>query len=351
MKTTTSLVLALIGAIALLGGWYFGVQQQAPLQTVTPGRLAFPDLARRLPEAERVELIHGGKTLAIVRKDNAWLLPDHASYPVQPDKLHELLAGLTELRLAEPRTSDPAQYSRLGVEDPNDPASGATLLRVADGTGAPLAELIIGHAQTRREGPGTIFVRRPSEAQSWLAEGKLSAASDPMQWINPEVLNIDAPKIASATVTRDGKALSFVRKDGKFQLSEPPADTKLDEDKLEGVARALENVTLQDVRASGEQPGARQGESRFTTSDGMTITADISKDGEALWAHFSAQGEGSSKDAADALNAKLSPWTFQIGSWKEPALVPTLDGLKQTETTPPAASPATSPVPSPPPAQ
>jgi hypothetical protein len=349
MKTTTSLVLALIGAIALLGGWYFGVQQQAPLDTATPGRLAFPDLARRLPEAERVELIHGGKTLAIVRKDNAWLLPDRASYPVQTDKLHELLAGLTELRLTEPRTSDPAQYSRLGVEDPNDPAAGATLLRVADGTGAPLAELIIGHSLTRREGPDTIFVRRPSEAQSWLAEGKLSAATDPMQWINPEILNVDAAKIASATVTRDEKALSFVRKDGKFQLSKPPADTKLDEDKLDGVARALENVTLQDVHASSEQPGARQAESRFITSDGMTITADVSKDGEALWAHFSAQGEGPSKDAADALNAKLSPWAFQIGSWKEAALMPTLDSLKQAE--PPASPAAGSPAPSPAPAQ
>ena len=76
----------------------------------------FPDLAPKLKDAARVEITHQGKQTVIEkRSDGGWGLASMHDYPVQDTKLRGLLTGLTELRLTEPRTSDPAQFARLGV--------------------------------------------------------------------------------------------------------------------------------------------------------------------------------------------------------------------------------------------
>ena len=78
----------------------------------------FPGLAPKLQDAARIEITHQGKTLVIAKHGDTWGLADRGGYPVQQDKLRGMLTALTELRLVEPRTTDPAQFSRLGLEDP-----------------------------------------------------------------------------------------------------------------------------------------------------------------------------------------------------------------------------------------
>ena len=53
----------------------------------------FPDLAPKLQDAARVEIIHQGKTLAIAKNGNDWGLADRGNYPVQPTKLHGCSPG------------------------------------------------------------------------------------------------------------------------------------------------------------------------------------------------------------------------------------------------------------------
>ena len=47
-----------------------------------------------------------------------------------------------------------------------------------------------------------------------------------------------------------------------------------------------------------------------------------------LWARFDATGSGQGQAEADRLNARLGGWAYQLGSWQEKALAPTLDDLK-----------------------
>ena len=56
-----------------------------------------------------------------------------------------------------------------------------------------------------------------------------------------------------------------------------------------------------------------------------------------VWARFSAEATaGKAKAEADRLNARLAGWTYEIGSWKEKSLVPTMDDLKAEEAAKPA---------------
>ena len=343
MQQRTSILLA-VAAVAVLGAaWQFGIRTAPPAQVeIAPGTLVFPGLAPKLGQVNRIEITSKGVTMGIVQAAGKWGLADRGGFPVQQDRLRELLTGLTELRITEARTSDPTQYTRLGVEDPS-PTGTANLLRLLGADGKPMLELIVGHRRVRTQGsvPETLFIRRPGEAQSWLAEGRLPLDADPQLWFERDIVSIPAAKIAKVVATRGEIALEFGRTDGAFTLVAPTEHPKLDDYRIEEVSRALDALTLTDVRPAAEQPGEKIGTSLITTTDGMLVTATLFKTEKDLWAQFGVVGSDAAKEAATALAARLQGWSYQLGSWKEKSFLPTMDDLKATEPEKPADAPAT----------
>jgi hypothetical protein len=343
MTPRTLIALIIIGLLAVGGGWYFGTREEpGGQQSFGSGRLMFPDLAPKLQTAARVEIVHQDKTTAIAKHDDTWGLTDRDGYAVQPGKLRGVLTALTELRLVEPRTTDPAQFSRLGLEDPAGKTATSNLLRVLDASGNPIVALIVGHRRVRTQGnvPEQVYVRRPDDNQTWLAEGSLQVDADPQLWLERDVMNVDHARIASVDVERGEQKLGFARDGQKLVLKSPTDHPSLDDYKVDDVDRALELLTFQDVQSDKGAVGDKIGQSVYTTDDGMTVTATVFKGDKDIWARFSAVGSDKSKSEADKLNARLTGWTYQLGSWKEKALVPSLDDLKAP---PPAANPAAEP--------
>lgn len=368
MNTRTLIILLALGAVAIAGGWYFGIASMPSEQRSTDaGKLMFPDLAPRLQQAAEVEVEHQGQQLAIEKREVGgqvrWGLAARGGYPVREMKLRGMLTALTELRLVDQRTSDPKQFATLGVEDPSGPTSNSDLLRVLDASGRPIAALIVGHRRVRTGGnvPDEVYVRRPGDNQSWLAEGSLEVDADPQLWLDRDIMNIDHSRIVKVAVTRGGATLEFARADDKLALTAPADHPKLDDYKLQDVSRALELLTFDDVHPDdvhpdgvhpddahpdAAQPSGQIGTSVFSTSDGLIVTASVytappkptatlATDREVL-ARFTVTGAGKSKAEADHLQARLAGWTYEIGAWKQSSLVPSLDDL----TTAPSAKPA-----------
>jgi hypothetical protein len=338
MRAITVALLAGLAVVAVAGGWYFGTRTTPSERTdVAAGKLMFPDLAPRLKDATRIEITHQGtQTVIEKRPDGRWGIASMRDYPVQDAKLRGMLTGLTELRLAEPRTSDPAQFSRLGVNDPNAAGSSADLLRVVDAAGTPILATIVGHRRirTRANVPDEVYVRRPEENQTWLAEGSLQVDADPAQWLDRDVMNIGYDRIASVRVG-DG-SLEFGQADGHFEVVQPAEHPKLETYKVEGVARALELLTFQAVKADADIPATEAGHSVFITTDGLAVTVTVFHADKDVWARFAVSGSDKTKAEADRLNGRLAGWTYQIGSWKEKSLVPGMDDLKAAEPEPDA---------------
>ena len=337
MRPRTLLALVVVGILAVAGGWYFGTAEKpSGQQTYSAGRLMFPDLTSRLQDAAHIEITHQGKTMALAKHGDAWGLADRGGYPVQSSKLRGMLTALTELRLVEPRTTDPAQFSRLGLEDPSGKEGTSDLLRVLDASGKPIVALIVGHRRVRTQGnvPEQVYVRRPDDNQTWLAEGSLQVDADPQQWLDRDIMNIDHARIATVAVTHGDETLEFARDGQKLVLKSPADHPPLDDYKVDDIDRGLELLTFQDVQADKDPVGDKVGQSVYTTADGLAVTATVFKGEKDIWARFSAapapgrdSGE-KSKDESDKLNARLSGWTYQLGSWKQKALVPSLDELK-----------------------
>ena len=204
-----------------------------------------------------MEVEHQGKQLVIEKREVGgqvrWGLADRGGYPVQETKLRGMLTALTELRLVEQRTADPTQFATLGVEDPSGPRTPTRIccacwMRRASRSLA----LIVGHRRVRTGGnvPDEVYVRRPGDNQSWLAEGSLEVDADPQLWLDRDIMNIDHSRIAKVAVTRGGATLEFARADDKLALTAPADHPKLDDYKLQDVSRALELLTFEDC-ASG----------------------------------------------------------------------------------------------------
>ena len=101
---------------------------------------------------------------------------------------------------------------------------------------------------------------------------------------------------------------------------------------MDDVARALELLTFQSVKADADVPGTEAGHSVFTTNDGLVVTVTVLHADKDVWARFDvAASSDTMKAEAGRLNGRLAGWSYQIGSWKEKSLVPTMDDLKAEE--------------------
>jgi hypothetical protein len=333
------MALVLAAVLAVAGGWYFGTATEpAQRGAIDAGKLMFPDLTEKLKDARRIEITSKGKVTVIELQNNVWGVADRGGYPVQEAKLRGLLTTLTELRLVEPRTTDPTEFSRLGLEDPEtDKAGTANLLRVLDADGKPILAVIVGHRRMRTQGnvPEQVYVRLPGDNQTWLAEGSLQADADPQVWLNRDIINISHTLITKVVATKNGATIELARDGDKLKVTQPAEHPNLEDYKLDDVGRALESLTFQDVKPAAEPIGDKIGDAMFSTSDGLDITVTVYHLGKDSWTRFAIAAPERGKPEAERLNAKLANWAFETGAWKDQSLVPSIDDLKA----PPPAEP------------
>ncbi len=329
MKRRTLILLG-AAAAASVGAALVLTPDTAENPTASTPPLAFPGLAPRLANARRIEVVRHDGTLTVQRAEgDNWVLPAKSNYPVRPERVRELLVGLTELRLTEPRTANPEMLERLGVEDPTRQGATSSLLRVLDGQGAAIAELVVGRRRMRVQGnvPESVYVRRPNENQAWLAEGRLPLDADPNLWIDRDLANLPRDRVRAAEINRAGEGTLVLRRDGdvdaKLAVVEPAETPELDELSLDEVARAFEFLTFLEVKPEAEMPGEWLGESRFTLTDNLAIRIAARKEGETLWVRLAAEGD----QEAERLNARWRGWAYQVGQWKEKAFLPRMEDL------------------------
>jgi hypothetical protein len=342
MKPRNSLVLLFLGALALAAGFFVQEnREQAAITTSATGQLAFPDLASRIASVARIEIADHTKTLQLTRAGDRWVLPEHGDFPALAARAHALLAALTELRLVEARTSNPADFARLGLTAPDEPKSEAKQVRLLDDKGQVLAALLIGHTRPSPEPGGTdqVFVRLQGQNQTWLAAATIDADPDFGGWIARDIVNIGHDQVTGITIDRlPNDHLVLTRQGDKLVVTVPAEHPVLDQFKIDGMARGLEFLSFTDARKADAAPGQKRGHVAFTTADGLTLAADVSEEGNNTWAVLTATGKDKAAAQATELNRKFSGFALAIPSWQGKTLLPTLNDLKPPE------KPATPPI-------
>lgn len=296
------------------------------------GRRVLPELAGHAGDAASLELWHGGRKVTIKRQSRSpapeanrqWGIAEKQGFPADPARLRQTLLGLSELTLVEAKTARPDLYPRLDLEEPTGKDARSTLVRVTDGKGAVLAELILGKRRPDRLGSGKdgIYIRRPGEQGTWLAQGTLDLGEDATDWMDRKVASIAADRIREASfVQADGTRLTLTRgkPDEDLGLAGAPADTKYaPNDARAEVLRMFDPFEIADARpASGaELPKTAISRAEWRSFDGLILTVTGFDGNDTHWVRLAASGEGPAAAGAERLNAQWSGWLYAVPAYK-----------------------------------
>ncbi len=340
MKPRTLAILSVCTVAAIgLAGYSLSTQRT---RTAAPeaGGPVLPALADRTSDVARVSIVRGASSFTVERTAaGGWAIIEKGGYPAKFEQVKEVIVGLSALAIIEPRTQDPDNYSKIGVEDPGSGGSDSTLVTFADPAGVTIASIILGRPKTAVgfNAPADLYVRRAGEAQSWLARpgrgmGRIEVRTEPLDWVERIFLSIPRDRIQSATIrhTPDGEEVVVTRETADapaFTYTGLPEGRELTyPGAADAVGGALSSVSLDDVKPASDVsfesvPPAEPidvATAEFRTFDGLVVTVRSAMIDDRRWAKFEVayNPPGEPADAigleADALNARLAPFAFAV---------------------------------------
>jgi hypothetical protein len=338
MTPKAVLGLAIVTLIATSAAVWVTLQQPAAGPVQIGDEPAFPALRERPDAVAKVTITMPAGGFTLTRKGDRWVAADRHDYPVAADKLRELIVQLADMRLIEAKTSRPDRYARLEVEDVAEGAS-SRLLRLEDAEGTVLAEAIVGKQRQRltgAESSGT-YLRRPGEAQSWLASGGVELDEQVQDWLQEEIVALDGERVRRLEVSPpSGERYAVVRDApaAELRLDGLAEGEKLKQDaNLNQLLGALARVQLEDVRPLGEVDWPdEQHTVRVATFDGLELTLQLATLDDQHWLRVDAasaaphqpqgeqapapgQAEAPAGEQAEAIKARTNGWAYQVSDY------------------------------------
>jgi hypothetical protein len=364
MSRQRFIVLMAAALLAIIGAMYLSTQRNLPRDS--HGMALLPALGGELDTVTSLNVLKGSATptVTIQKQGVQWTVAQRASYPADVAKVHKLLLALSDAKIREEKTSDPASYAVIGVEDPSKPgATGSEIeLTAKDGKHG----VIVG----KFTGQGS-FVRRAGEKVSYSVEPGISFEAEPRFWLDTRLLDIPADKIQSVEfkpatgapysvrrVPVEEAAPKAAAKPGaaaaapaapaapgaasataaappappatKFALDGVPSGRQAaDAPSLAPSPTLLSNLASDDVAAAGDIDFGKPSVVTVTLSDGGVLTFTGTVVGDKRWIQVTAP-----KDAA--LNAKANGRAFEIASYRYDQIFKPLEQFLIPKPAPPA---------------
>lgn len=321
MRQKTLIVLAAVTIPAALAAAFVS-QPATRVEKAAEAGPILPSLKAGIGNATMLTVTGPDGTLTLNRRsvtgkiDQGWSLPEKGGYPVDPAKIRQVLDALVALQGIEPKTERPKLYSRLDLGRPGK-GSEARLVTISDAANKPLASIVIGKQKLGAEGEneGGVYVRKPGDAQTWLARPTVTLPTDAQGWIDQVILNIGADRIKEVDIRRAGGApLELVRnKPGeKLAVKDLPRNVKLKSaDPGADVASSF-NLELDDVKPAVQVSGIPAGTVHLVTFDGLTADLVLTKQGDKTWVTVATTGTGDAVNPADTITARTKGWSYAI---------------------------------------
>jgi hypothetical protein len=335
----------IVAGFALAGGGVWLVSRHGADSTSDAQTQVLRLRPDELNAVTRVRISKGDGSHATLQHDGTRWLVTERDYPADTGQVRKLLLDLAGLKTEEQKTSDPALYAKLGIEDPTGVSATSTGLEI-DLSGKT-QRLIIG----KTSGTLSVYVRVAGAAQSLLATPQVTADADPRHWLDRSLLDISADQVTAIDIKVQGTPDYSIKRAAagaasEFVVSPIPKGRKLaDSAAPASQAAALAALQLDDVRKAGTVAATAQ--AVFQTRDGLSLTLAGIKDRELRYitAAVSATAPDAQGRARD-LNARVAGWEFEVPGYRYDALFRPVEELlvpKKPASSAPAASPNQSP--------
>jgi hypothetical protein len=313
-----------------------------------------PHLAGEVRDIARIRIVSKrGNVDAVFKPEKGWVLANRDGYKVSFEQLRETVVGLAALETIEPKT---ARADWLHYVDLDAPPKGAGIaITLLDGKGGVLASIVTGKNEDIGDSTGAVglFVRRANSNQTWLTRSVFQPKDDPADWLDKQLVNVDASRIQEADIDPASGVSFEVRRekptDTGFNLPNIPKGREIAyAGAADGVADAIAGFTFDDVRpAKASDFSDPTHVARFVTKtfDGLTITVQIARQGADYWATISAEGaqdKPAAQKEAREIDARSSGWAYKLSADKGQLFMTTLESLLKP-LTPPTAPAQTPP--------
>jgi Domain of unknown function (DUF4340) len=379
MSRQRFIALIVAALVAISAALYFSTQRNNSREV--SGLPLLPTLASEMNTVTSLSVLKGGPTpvVTVHKQGEQWTVAERANYPADVAKLRKLLLALSDAKIREEKTSDPANYSVIGVEDPTKPGATGTQIELIAKAGKH--DVIVGKPVEQGN-----FVRRVGEKSSYIVEPGISLEAEPRYWIDTRLLDISADKIqsiqfkpetgpayavrrvtepqkpddskksapnaaANAPTAPDASAASgtptapaapAAEASSKFVLEGVPSGRQAaDSNALAPSPTTFSNLNDDDVAPVGDIDFSKPSTVTLALSDGSVITLTGAAVGDKRWIQVAAP-----KSAV--LSAKANGRAFEIASYRYDQIFKPLEQLLVPKPVPTAKPPPPGAIPSPP---
>jgi len=357
MKTQHVIALGVVAVLAVGGA--VAVSLSGP-DTGTPSASArvFPALGGRINDVASLTVARKDESITVARKGEAWVVPAKHDYPAAFDKVRRLLLDLADLRPLEQKTSSPALFASLELEDLSQADAKSTLVTLKDAGGGELLATYVGKQRFGRgaSGDGT-YVRRANGNETWLAKGRVQPDKGVLSWLDKNLADVARERVSTVTLVHaDGSKIEVLREkatEKNFALKNPVPEGKKvkSEWDINNLAGPFERLELEDVRPLSEILVIAGGPyAELRTFDGLIMRGDLVEADAQTWVKLSARyeapaaapseeetKEGKLKSADDVkkevetFNARVSTWAYRLPDWKTDNLRKKLSDLVEED--------------------
>lgn len=340
---------AAVGLLVALAALF--AHQRAPSSGSAATGPWLAGLKEALGEVRRVDLASSTSRASLRREGDSWGVAERQGYPVDRERLGDLLKALAAARVLEQKTSKPEFFGRLGLEDIDKPGSSAVLVEIWRDDSGPAWRVIVGNAAEGRSGR---YLRLADANETWLVDSSPQAFADPADWIDRRVLGLGFERVAGVTRSlADGSGFEASRPDPaapSLSVASLPEGTRPRYDSVfDAAARAVLTAEAEDVRKAGDDlfAGSALARNRIRFFDGLTLDVDAVKASDGNWIRVRASGvapaaaaeQGSEKPPlqdpaaeAAAIEARLTGWAFKVSDYIYGELAKRLEEYTEAET-------------------
>lgn len=333
-------------AIAVAGGAYWLSTQGTLKRDPDYGTRVLPGLAATLDAVSSIKLVGaGGRTLVTLTRDGGRWRVAEAGYAADAARVRRLLVALGDLRVLEAKTEDPARYPALAVEDVEAPKAQSLRLELG-GPPEPLA-LLIGHAAA---GQGA-YVRVPGQRQALEVRPSLDVPREPRDWLARTIVDLAPARVQSLEVEPgEGpawRAVKAARDAAHFDVPGLPKGRELASlGAADGAGSALATLDFEEVRKAEPPAGhARPEHATVRTFDGLVVSLEGRRDGEARWLTLAASidaaqaarfppaagqsvpGAEAVSSEAERIGATTAGWEYRVSAYRYDAIFGKRDAL------------------------
>lgn len=334
MKPKSLGILAVVTLVFVALAWNASGSAHSGSRLQEEALADYPSFAERVNDVTELEIVGHDARFSVKQTDGAWGLVEKSGYPVDFERVRDVVVRLSELEPLEAKTRRPDRFALMGVQDPAEEGSSAKRVVLRDAQGETLCDMIVGDTKFKGR-TATVFVRPTDRNQAYQCEGRVSFEADPLNWIDREVLKLANGKVKSVVIEHpDGEVVRIERVGDSrdYAVQDVPAG-KLPSH--QGVANApataLSFLRLDDVRprAAVDFALSPRCKATYVCDDGLVLTLELAQVEEAAWARLSASfappAEGADVDPEDAAHAEVEAralqrtferWAYQLPDFK-----------------------------------